>query len=517
MDKKLRILSFFSVVFVIICSQPNVIFPQAAVEKQVIESLEFREVDLKDVLRQLAKQYNFNIVFSEKVTGLITVQLNKVTLEEALDSIITINGFVYNKLGAVIKVTTPEEAEREGKQTKLFKLNNADSTKLKETLSKVLTPNGSIEVDTRSNSIVVTDSLAVINKIRAMIPLLDEITLQVLIEARLIETSLTNTEKLGIDWQTTIKAIAAKRPTTFPFKKWNSDKDMYPVPEYTTTTEWVEDPNQWVANPNQDPAKIGDEYIHPSVEKTTITSAFPSGGREYLGSLVSQGLSAFPMAADNYFSFGTLDFTGLQAFFDFLKTRSDTKLVANPRIVTLNNQEASINVGRKVPLPIYTIDSTTGQTTVSGWEELNVGVNLKVTPQVNSAGYIKLKLSPKVDEFTGEWVGTTQDRRPITSTREASTDVQIKDGQTVVIGGLVKSKTTKRAKKIPILGDIPILGFFFTRKEAGVEENPREQTDLLIFVTARIIKDSEKQLIGKESYIVTSQPHPFKLETREVK
>lgn len=163
MRKNLKISSFSIIIPLILFSPLKVIYPQVPAEKQVIESLEFREVDIKDVLRQLAKQYGLNIVFSEKVTGLITVQLNKVSLEEALDSIISVNGFVYNKRGEVIKVTTPEEAEQEGKQTRLFKLNNADALKLKETLAKVLTADGSIEADSRSNSIVVTDSLSVIN------------------------------------------------------------------------------------------------------------------------------------------------------------------------------------------------------------------------------------------------------------------------------------------------------------------------------------------------------------------
>jgi len=134
-------------------------YPQEnSADKQIIESLEFREVDIKDVLRQLSKQFNLNIIFSEKVLGLITVQLNNVTLDEALDSIITINGFTYTKKDNVLKVTTAEEAEREGKQTKLFKLNNADALKLKETITKVLSPDGSVEADSRSNSLVVTDT-----------------------------------------------------------------------------------------------------------------------------------------------------------------------------------------------------------------------------------------------------------------------------------------------------------------------------------------------------------------------
>jgi type II secretory pathway component GspD/PulD (secretin) len=259
------------------------VFAQEA-EKQIIEYLEFREVDIKDVLRQLAKQYNLNIVFSELVKGLVTVQLNNVSVEQAMDSVITVNGFAYNKKENVYKVTTQEEASREGTQTRLFKLNNANAASLKETLSKIVSAEGKIEADVRSNSLLVTDSLASLNKFESLVPSLDEITPQVLIETKMIETSLTNSEKLGIDWQTTIKAVGAKRPTTFPFNNLGSNKRYYPDPEFTfeTETEFVEDTSSWELNPNDDPGTVGDEFVHPFIPVTTSTveSSFDYAGKK---------------------------------------------------------------------------------------------------------------------------------------------------------------------------------------------------------------------------------------------
>src|SRR3989338_7708396 len=302
---------------------------------RTIESLEFREVDIKDVLMQISKQYGLNIVFSEKVSGLVTVQLTNVSVEEALDSIITVNGFIYSKKENVIKVTTSEEAQQEGKQTKLFRLNNADALKLKDTLSKVLTAEGSIEADSRSNSIIVTDTLSVINKIEQIIPSLDSPTLQVLIEAKLIETSLTKTDKLGIDWTTTLTAIGAKRPTTLPFEPKGNSK-------------WMEN----VFPP--DPASSSD---------------FPTGHP-----------FAFPTAIKDDFTLGTLDASALKAVFDVLKVRSDTKLIANPRVVALNNQKAIIHVGRNVPIPTFERNEVTGKMEITGWtDDKKVGVELEVT------------------------------------------------------------------------------------------------------------------------------------------
>ncbi|MFA5100698.1 MAG: secretin N-terminal domain-containing protein [Candidatus Omnitrophota bacterium] len=465
----------------ILIAAPNG-YCQTEAADNIIEYLEFREVDIKDILRQLSKQYDLNIVFSESVKGLVTVQLANVTIEQALDSVVTINGFAYTKKGNVYKVTSQEEASREGKQTKLFRLNNADAVKLKDTLAKVLSPEGVIEADVRSNSLIVTDTISAINRVDSMVPSLDEVTAQVLIEAKIIETSLTNTEKLGIDWTTTIQATGASRPTTFPFKFWGSSQDMYPVPTYTS-----------------------------SAEDNTVTSDFAFGQEAYLTMDRAAGFSSFPTAGASQFVMGTLNFSALKAVLDVIKTRSDSKLVASPRIMTTNNQQASINVGKVVPIATYEMDSTTGNWRVTGWENMNVGVNLEVTPQISPDGHIKLKLKPEVSNIV-EYIGTDVNRRPVTSTRTASTEVVIQDGMTVVIGGLVKEKESTTKKKIPFLGNIPFLGRLFSRDETGTDEEPKEKTDLLIFVTATVIKD---KVAGQQSAELATD-RPFKAEMRGV-
>lgn len=475
MKKKILIFSLM-VLFFLGFSSGKLAFSQEEIEKQIIKSLEFREVDIKDILRQLSKQYDLNIVFSENVKSLVTVQLNNITVEQALDSIITVNGFSYTKKGNVYKVATQEEAQREGKQTKLFKLNNANALKLKDTLAKVLTSEGSIEADSRSNSILVTDSLAAINKVEQMMPVLDELTPQVLIEARLIETSLTNAENLGIDWNTQISAQGAKRTVTFPFDPLGAGTN---------------DANQWYRN------------FFPSSSSTDANFTSTSG-------------LAFPFVNATQFTFGTLDFTSLSAVFKILKSRTDTKLIANPRIVTINNQKATINVGKVIPIATYQMDSASGQWLVTGWENVNVGINLEVTPQISPDGHIRLKLKPEVSSEVSS-IGTGVNQRPIISTRTAETEVQIRDGQTVVIAGLVKTKDYTTVNKVPILGDIPFLGYLFKRKNVGTSTEPKEKTDLMIFVTARIIKDNNEPMAGWDTNLLSFPPRPFKLESRTIK
>jgi type II secretory pathway component GspD/PulD (secretin) len=284
----------------------------------------------------------------------------------------------------------------------------------------------------------------------------------------MIETSLTDTEKLGIDWTTTMKVTGAKRPVTWPFSGGT-------MPGFTTN----------------DPAST--DFAGPN---------------------------SMPYSVKSDFTLGTLDFSSLQAVFDMLKSRQKTKLVANPRIITLNNQSATINVGKVLSLPTYERNETTGKMDITGWQTYNVGVNLDVTPQISPDGHIKLKLKPNVNSLIGyASVRDGVNEGPITSSRSAQTEVQIKDGESVVIGGLVKEESLTITKKVPFLGDIPFIGALFTRKEVGSDANPTEKTDLLIFVTAHILKEGEPLPSGAQvaqaKDDAQAQGRPFNLQLRD--
>ena len=454
---------------------------------KVIKYLAFREVDIKDVLRQLAKQYNINIVFSEAVKGDVTVQLSNISLNEAMDAIITVNGFAYVRKDNVIKVMTAKEAQQEGTMTKLFKLNNADAVSLQSSLKKVLSSEGTIEADKRSNSLIVTDMPSVIDKIEEMLPDLDRTIPQVLIETRFIETSLGTTEKLGIDWGTTITATGAARPTTVPFRPKGGEK--------------------WAKN------------IFPPID---------TGSGSSTSSSTAPSAYAFPYAGDiadkasdvmqGKFLFGTLDFSQLKAALDFLKTKTDAKLISSPRIVAMDNKKAEIDIGEKRPIPTFEYNSDTGTYAITGFDEKNEGVTLTVTPSISRTkdGYIiKLKLNPKVSSyvksvpFSGQ--GLSFDY-PVLSERSVNTEVTVKDGQTIVIGGLITKQKTESVHKVPVLGDVPLLGQFFSHKEV----DPNSRSELIIFVTARVLKGKGKVLAGYKSNLITHPLKPFKLNLRRI-
>ncbi|MBU1006471.1 MAG: hypothetical protein KKH08_02610 [Candidatus Omnitrophica bacterium] len=413
-------------------------------------SVDFRDTEIGDVLRLLSKQHDLNIVISEYVKGPITAQFSNVTVEEAIDAIVTINGYAYTKRGNVIKVTSAQAAELEPAVTRLFKLNNATASDLKQSFVKVLSETGNIEVDNRSNSLIVTDNSKVIDRIQDLIENLDEITPQIMIETKVIETILSDSDRLGIDWTTQVTASGSARPVTFPFAKKDKGGTWYPDGDTS--------------------AEAGDEI-----------GVFPGNPG-----------STFPLALPSNYTFGTLDFTQFQAVLELLQSRSNTTTLSNPRIVTMNNKEASVLVGTRIPIPIYERNDTTGTFEITGYDEEEVGVSLKVTPQVNAQGYIKLKLSPEVSSiisYTGP-----NDERPIISTREANTEVQIRDGYTVVIGGLIKEENIKVVKRVPVLGYIPIVSFFFKKTE-----DSKGKTDLLIFVTAHVLSEDKARTFTQEA------------------
>lgn len=392
-------------------------------------TLDFRDADIRNVLRILSYKSGVNIVAGPDVSGLVTIQLNDIPWEEALKVILKTYGFGYERTGNVITVSTYEKlaekrkiekelAEQEPLVTSVFSLNYAKAKEVAASVKEMLTPRGRVNFDERTNTVVVTDSTSSIEEIRKIMPSLDQVTPQVLIEAKIIETKLDNSDKLGIDWTAKVTGFGAKSPLNWPFPN-------------VAANEFKPDP--------------------------------------------------FPAAPSSEFKYGTLDFTQFQAVLELLSSRTDTNTLSNPRIVTLDNQPASITVGTKWPVAQYTYNSEQAKWQVSGWEYQEFGILLKVTPHVNREGYITLDIAPQVSERTGDVTFDTA-AVPILSTQETTTRVMIKDGETLIIAGLLKDKTTDTKRKIPILGDIPIIGFAFTKNEKVVEK-----TDLLIFITPHII------------------------------
>lgn len=201
---------------------------KVSITKEGNVSLDFREADIKNVFKILAFKSGVNIVASPDVTGTVSIQLNDVPWQQALDVILQTYGYAYERKGNVIVVTTVENlkkrredslllAEQEPIETRTFTLNFGKAADIIASIEKMKSERGSINFDERTNTLIITDTSRQLDLVAEVINTLDRTTPQVLIEAKIVETTFVDTENLGIDWLTKATIGGTKRPITFPF------------------------------------------------------------------------------------------------------------------------------------------------------------------------------------------------------------------------------------------------------------------------------------------------------------
>lgn len=502
MKNKIMILAGVIILFVLLCpslqsettaggetgrepktAEPETVLPEipesAGEENAVNEriapgniTIDFKDADIKTVLRVLSEKSGVNIVAGKDVEGMITIRLNNVYWEKALDIICKNYGYAFERDGNIIRVTTVENLKQEELATEVFALNYAKAKDVSDTIKEMLSSRGKdkVKYDDRTNVLIVTDIPTNLYKIRQIVYKLDKKTPQVLIEAKIIETTLNDYENLGIDWNVKLAAAGAKRPITFPFTvagtlsylgisklDWNN---FMPRVEGTTDATTTGSGGATV---------------------TDTTSTFPIG----LGEFTQVNDSPFPLTLADDFTFGTLDFSQFSLVMEYLRSRRDTNVLSNPRVATLNNQEASIVVGTILAIPKFERNPDTGTMEITGYTERQLGIKLNVTPHINATGDIAVDLRPEISELLGfDTLDATRGiKAPRYATREAKTQIMAKDGETIMIGGLIKENTVNYKKKVPWLGDIPVIGnVLFTKTEEGVEK-----TELIIFMTVHLI------------------------------
>lgn len=412
-------------------------------------TLIFKDADIRTVLHTLSYKSGVNIVAASDVEGKVNIRLVDVPWETALEVIIKNQGLSYEKVGNIIRVVTLESVAVEELQNEIFVLNYSKAKDVASAIEDTLTERGKVKYDERTNTLIITDIPTNLYKVRKVIERLDSRTPQIAIEAKIIETTLDKDENMGIAWNLEATASGSGIPTTLPFKRIGSL-----VSGRQTDASSIYRP-------------LGDPDSEPPFPSTTIPS--------------------FPYIDASAFTFGTLDFSEMSAALEILNQRTDTKIISNPNITTLDNQQAMVKVTTVFNIPTYERNESTGSMEVTGYTEKDVGIILTVTPHVNQAGDIVVDLKPEVSAFV-QWdtfgTGGNTIFAPRFRTRTAETQVMVKDGQTIVIGGMISETTTKVRRKVPILGDIPILGELFKKTEDGIET-----TDLLIFVTVRLLKE----------------------------
>lgn len=424
-------------------------------------SLDFKDAEIGSVLRVLSMKSNVNIVTGPEVKGLVTVRLDNVPWEKALDVILRTYNYAFERDGNIIRVTTRDQMKIEPVDTKTFVLNYSKAKEIQASITDMLSERGKVKSSERTNMLVVTDIPTNLYRIGEVIKKLDKITAQAFIDSKIVKTDLSNTENLGIDWNVAGGLQSGSvRPTTFPFTQTANNKTNAALNQFFPVTTAGTD-----SSPDLVDAR-GFPYIPAS--GTTAPE----------------------------FTYGTLDFSSFSAMLQLLETRTNTKVVSNPRIVVLNNQTANIQVGSDYPIPNFERNETTGSMEVSGYNYRQLGIVLKVTPHINSAEEILVDLNPEISSF-GSMVtfiaGAGGLAAPEFDVTKATTQVLIQSGQTIAIGGLLSDNSGSAENKVPYLGDIPLVGKLFRSKRQTAAENSKVET--LFFVTVTTV-DSQGQPVS---------------------
>ncbi len=435
-------------------------------------SVDFINTPIEDVIRMIAEQADVDIIKSPTVTGYVTATLTNVPLAEALDNILAVHGYGRVVDKNMIRVAPMDEIAQKEEilETRVYQITYADIKDVESALKKFISKRGSISSSPGTSNIIVQDSESNIKAVDSFIEKIDRITPQVLVEVRIYDVTSTEGFDIGTEW-----SIARNNPitTTSNAEVINelTDTSTSDTTTKTTSTAWQENEAGGVTG--------ADAYLYRK-SKPFIGGAWDA---ETAGTI----------------TLGFLDSVNVELALNILRTQVGAKLLANPRILVLDNEAAEFKIVSEIPYTEQSATSSGGSMTSTKFKE--VGIELQVTPHVTRDGMVRLHIIPEFSVVSelGDIVPSTGLRGvPTIDARKADTKALVKDGHTVVLGGLRKRTVTQDISKIPILGDIPILGVAFTEVSEEVETN-----ELIIFITPRIIIEtptlSENEAKGLEA------------------
>jgi len=453
----------------------------------IIPLIAIDDLPLTDAIKNLARQAGLNYMIDPKVgfgvpgpDGKITPQPNvslrweKVTAQQALEALLGNYSLqlVEDPKTRISRVTLKDPAAPDPLVTKIIHLNYANPTNVMAAVQATIDPKrGKVLADVRTSQLVVVATEKELALVNEMIPKLDTPTRQVLIEARLMEISRNPSTVKGIDWSGTFAA------QNFGFGNGvaQAANTVFNAPG-TPTTVTLPGGRTVTTTPSYD-------------SQTTVGSgAGTSGGGS--GGLVPNGLSVNTLAGLSP-GIGFLNADGVRGVLSFLNQDADTQVISTPRTVTLDNETATIAVTRAVPIFQSSVGGVGGGATAvtSKPDYTNLGTILLVTPRISANDQVRLKIVPEVSSIfrTDRKILNGQvseaDEYDI---RRIETQVLIPSGHTLVLGGLMSDSSKNQYTKVPILGDIPLLGLAFRSENKALEKK-----NLLIFITPTILKETD--------------------------
>lgn len=402
-------------------------------------SLNFQRINIRSVLQLLADFTGMNMVISDTVQGNISLRLNQVPWDQALDIIVTTHHLERHKAGNVMYIDTKKSIEASHLEpnynqpatargilpAQFIQLHYAKATDIATLMNNqqgsLLSARGVVSVDSRTNSLWIQDTLSQIKSLKQLIKKLDVPIKQVLIEARIVEVTKDFSRDLGIRWG----VAQPNRP----------GRNDVPLPDRTDVSI--------------------DQRLNIDLGVAPLT-----------GSPASMGIA---LARLNQNLLLDLELSALES-------EGLADLISSPKLMTTNQQPAIIEAGQEIPYQQATVN---GATAVSFKKAV---LSLKVTPQITPGNKILMELQINQDMPSAKIYNGV----PAIMTKEIKTNVLVNNGQTIVLGGIYQQNKNKAIHRIPFLGQLPVLGLLFGNKEVSVSND-----ELLIFITPKIILDSQ--------------------------
>jgi type IV pilus assembly protein PilQ len=416
-------------------------FPQKVYTGRKL-SLDFKDADIKNILRLIAEVSNLNIIVADEVTGKITMRLVDVPWDQALDIILQSKNLDKRQVGNVVRIAPVEALRREDQArlqeqkskegleplvNELIPVNYATAKEIMPQVKSVLSERGDVRVDERTNTLIIKDISRTIPSVKNLVKALDTKTPMVLIEARIIEANLSFQNELGVQWGFLLGGAGAKARLG---------------------------------------GGSGGTSLGSAVNRVVDLAAVPRSGLGATGQGAAGVLAAI-------FSRGTIQ--ELDVTLSAHESKGDVKIISSPKIATLDNKEASIEQGLRIP---YLKLTTEGTVTT---DFIDANIKLTVTPHVTNDGTIKLIVKVKKDAPDTSIVVQGV---PSIDKKEAISEVLIRDSGVVAIAGIYTIDKENQNEGVPLFNKIPLLGWLFKR-----ENKQDNRKDLLIFISPKLMKD----------------------------
>jgi len=485
----------------------------------MIQLIAMDDVPLTDAIRNLARQAGLNYQLDPKIgfgqpgpdgrstaQPSVSIRWENITAQQALAALLSNYGLqlVDDPKLKIARVTVKDPAAPPPLTQEIIQLKYAGPSNVLASVQAALTDKRSkVMPDIRTSKLVVVATETEMKDVKQLIEQLDTKTKQVLIEARLLETMINPTTSKGIDWSGTLAhqhvswGNGILSGNTIQNSSGNSSQNSSQSGNRSATTTspgapvttTITTPGGQVITTTTTPGSDGTSTAN-AAGSSGASSGLSSSVNTLLNSVIGNGGLSLDTAKGLNPATFFLNADGVSATLSFLNTYAETKVISSPRTVTLDNETASIEVGYLYPI----VNTSAGTANTAGGSSIsysNLTVSLKVTPRISANNYVRLQVTPRVVRLGAKVdsvVGNQVNRVDSFQTREIVTSVLIPSGNTLVMGGLIQDEIHNGNTKVPILGDLPLLGLLFRS-----DTKDRTKSNMLVFITPTIVEDEDFQ------------------------